>query len=132
MTRRWFAVFVIAFAAFVAAHASAADAGAAAAEALFVRSDLAEAERLAGQALSASPTSMTANFALMEAAALRGDEETMLNAALAICQADSSGSSAYARIAAGRIRSAASAQTPSAPAFRICACLPAPAAICPP
>jgi tetratricopeptide (TPR) repeat protein len=52
---------------------------------------------------------MTANFVLMEAAALRGDEEAMLNAALAICQADGSGSSAYARIAAGRIRSAASA-----------------------
>ena len=109
MIRRWFAIFVIAFAAHATALAYASDAGADAAQALFVRSDIPEAERLAGQTLSASPTSMTANFVLMETAALIGDEETMLNSAFAICQADSSGSSTYARIAAGRIRSAASA-----------------------
>ncbi|HUI85310.1 MAG TPA: hypothetical protein VL240_13860, partial [Candidatus Binatia bacterium] len=85
-----------------------------AAQALFFHSDLNEAERLAGEALQLSPNSMAANFVLMEAAALRGDEEKMLNAALAICEADTGGTSGYARIAAARIRSAASAS----PAFR--------------
>ncbi len=82
-----------------------------AAQALFFHSDLNEAERLAGEALQLSPASMAANFVLMEAAALRGDEEKMLDAALAICEADAAGTSAYARIAAARIRSAASASS---------------------
>lgn len=78
-------------------------------EALFSRSNLPEAERLAGEALTADPTSIRAHFVLMEAAALEGDEDKLLDAALAICEADPGGSSAYSRIAAQRIKSTASA-----------------------
>ena len=60
----------------------------AATEALFSRSNLPEAERFAGQALAADPASIPAHFVLMEAAALEGDEGKLLDAALAICDAD--------------------------------------------